>query len=271
MGLTVFGCRDCSLRFVGDELPDERIEKLYAQPALADYFVALKERHERKFAPRLAELEALRIAPGSRLIDVGCGSGEFPAMAADAGYEAVGIDVSEPSIAAARRLRPDVDYRVGDVDGVAASEPESFDVVTMWDVIEHVLRPHEVVAGCAATLRPGGIIGIGTPNGASIYDRAGHVAYRVVRPLGRLMLQQRYSEWHLQIWTAKTLSRLLEEHGFDIVLTRKHRELTAKPSLYFRQAGAKRLARLAQATDRVVEAAWPIRNKLTMYARKRAL
>lgn len=265
--MTVFSCRDCSLRFVGDDLPDARIDELYAQPALADYFVALKERHERKFRPRLAELA--RIAPNGRLLDVGCGSGEFPAMAADAGYDAVGIDVSEPSIAVARRLRPDVDYRVGGIEHVAAAEPESFDVVTMWDVIEHVIGPHDVVAGCAAALRPDGIIGIGTPNGDSIYDRAAHVAYRGVRPLGRLMVQQRYSEWHLQIWTARTLSRLLDGHGFEVVFVRKHRELTAKPSLYFRQAGAKRLAAVAEATDWLVEAAWPIRNKLTMYARKR--
>ena len=268
-GLTVFECRDCSLKFIGDDLPDERIERLYAQPELAEYFVALEERHERKFAPRLAELSRLGIAPASRLVDVGCASGEFPAMAADAGYQAVGIDVSEPSIEAARRVHPDVDYRVTDVERLAADEPQSFDVVTMWDVIEHVLRPHDLIAGSAGALRTGGIVAIGTPNGDSIYDRTGHAAYKLVRPLGQLLLQQRYSEWHLQIWTARTLGRLLEDHGFEIVHVRKHRELTARPSLYFRQAGWKRVARVAQATDGLVEAAWPIRNKLTMYGRKR--
>ena len=269
VGLTVFHCGDCSLRFVGDDLSEERIARLYGQQELADYFVALEERHELKFAPRLDELA--RFAPaGARVVDVGCGTGEFPAMAAERGYDAVGIDVSAPSIEAARRSRPDIDFRVVDVEGLAAAEPASVDVVTLWDVIEHVLRPHDVIAGCAGVLRAGGVVGIGTPNGDSIYDRAAHVAYRTIEPLGRLLVQQRYSEWHLQIWTARTLGRLLERHGFEIVFARKHRELTAKPSLYFEQAGARRLARVARATDWLVEAAWPIRNKLTMYARKRA-
>jgi 2-polyprenyl-3-methyl-5-hydroxy-6-metoxy-1,4-benzoquinol methylase len=270
IGLTIFECADCSLRFVGDYLPQERIDSLYARPALADYFIALNERHERKFAPRLREMARLGIAPGSHVLDVGCGSGEFPAMAAAAGYDAAGIDVSEPSLEAAARLHPSVDFRVAEVEELAADEPETYDVVTLWDVIEHVLRPHAVIKGCAAVLRPGGLIAVGTPNGDSIYDRVGDAAYRTVRPLGRLLLMQRYSEWHLQIWTRRTLGRLLEEHGLDVAFARKHKELTARPSLYVRQAGFGRLAALAEVADGAVEAAWPIRNKLTIYARKRA-
>lgn len=268
VGLTVFRCDECSLQFVGDDLSDERIERLYGQPELADYFVALEERHEHKFVPRLRELGRMGIAPGSRVLDVGCGTAEFAAMADAEGYSAVGIDVSEPSIRAARTLHPEVDVRVADAVALAASEPESFDVVTLWDVIEHVMRPHEVIEACAALLRPGGMIAIGTPNGDSAYDRLAEVVYRVARPAGGLMLVQRYSLWHLQIWTVRTLSRLMREHGLEVVVARKHRELTAKPSLYVRQVGYRRLAAVAQAGDWLIEAAWPIRNKLTLYARK---
>jgi 2-polyprenyl-3-methyl-5-hydroxy-6-metoxy-1,4-benzoquinol methylase len=266
--LTVFQCDECSLRFVGDDLPAEKIEALYALPELADYFVALEGRHEHKFAPRLRELAQIGLPRTSRVVDVGCGSGEFSAMAAAEGYSSVGLDVSEPSIEAARRLHPGIDYRVGDASTLSESEPESFDVVTLWDVIEHVMRPHAVVADCAALLRPGGLIVMGTPNGDSLYDRAADVLYRAVPPLGKLMLQQRYSQWHLQIWTARTLGRLVRDHGFEVVSARKHRELTATPSLYLRQAGFRRLGAVAKRTDSLIEAALPIRNKLTLYARK---
>ncbi len=267
-GLTIFECDACSLRFVGDDLSDDRIDRLYQQPALAEYFCALGARHDRKFAPRLVELARAGVTPGSRVVDVGCGSGEFPAMAAAAGYAACGIDVSEPSIEVARKLHRGVDFRVADASDLAVSELESFDVVTLWDVIEHVLRPHEVIASAATLLRPGGLIVLGTPNGASIYDRVADALYRVVPPIGKLMLMQRYSEWHLQIWTARTLSRLLRDHGLETVFLRKHRELTGTPSLYFRQAGFTKLAAVAQLSDGLIEAAWPIRNKLTIYARK---
>jgi 2-polyprenyl-3-methyl-5-hydroxy-6-metoxy-1,4-benzoquinol methylase len=267
--LTVFRCDECSLQFVGDDLADERIERLYAQESLADYFVALEERHEHKFAPRLREFASAGIAPGSRILDVGCGSGEFPALAAAAGYEAVGIDVSGPSIRVARELHPAADFRVGDAAELAKVEPASFDVVSLWDVIEHVMRPHDVIEACAALLRPGGTLVLGTPNGDSAYDRLADLAYRIARPAGGLLLVQRYSLWHLQIWTARTLSRLLRDHGLDVVSARKHRELTATPSLYVRQVGYRRLAAVAQIGDRLIEALMPVRNKLTVYARKR--
>lgn len=267
-GLTIFRCDECSLQFVGDDVPDERIDLIYGSEALANYFVALGDRHERKFTPRLREFERIGIASGSRVLDVGCGSGEFPAMAAAVGYDVVGLDVSEPSIRAARQLHPAIDFQVGDASDLATSEPQSFDVVTLWDVIEHVKRPHEVVAACAALLRSGGMIVLGTPNGDSLYDRTADVSYKFARPLGKLMLQQRYSEWHLQIWTAHTLGRLLRDHGFEVVVARKHRELTATPSLYLTQAGFERLGAVAKRTDGLIEAAVPVRNKLTVYARK---
>jgi len=267
-GLTVLQCDACSLRFVGDDLSDEEVNELYDRPGLAEYFIALGSRHEHKFAPRLMEFRRMGIPTASRVVDVGCGTGEFAAMAAAAGYDAVGIDVSVPSIEAARQLHPDADFRICDAAELGASEPASADVVTLWDVIEHVLHPHDVIAGCAAILRPGGLVVLGTPNGDSIFDRLADVLYRVARPPGRWMLEQRYSRWHLQIWTTRTMVRLLREHDFEIVEARRHRELTAQLSLYVRQAGFKKLARVAALADPVLEAAWPVRNKLTVYARK---
>ena len=266
--LTVVECDVCRLTFVGDDLSDEQIDGLYAESGLADYFVALEKRHEHKFEPRLRELPRVGVAPGARVLDVGCGSGEFPALAKAAGYDAVGLDVSQPSISAARELHPDVEYRLAGADELAAAEPASFDLVTLWDVIEHVKYPHDVVAACAALVRPGGLVAFGTPNGDSLYDRVADAAYSTIPPVGKLMLMQRYSQWHLQIWTTATLSRLVRDHGLEVTWARKHRELTATPSLYLRQQRFTRLADLAQHLDGAIEALLPIRNKLTLYARR---
>ena len=267
IGVTVFECGDCSLRFVGNDLSEEYLAELYNRQGLADYFVALGERHERKFAPRLREMARLVGGSGLRVLDVGCGIGEFPALAVRAGYDCVGLDVSKPSIETARRLHPGVAFRLGSIEELAAAEPQSFDVVTLWDVIEHVRDAHSMIAGCAEVLRPGGTVAIGTPNGDSSYDRVAHLTYGVLPSLGALLLVQRYSEWHLQIWTIRTIRRLLEDHGFQIVFAARQRELTATPSLYVAQVGLKRLAAAARSLDKVVEAGWPIRNKLTVYAR----
>jgi 2-polyprenyl-3-methyl-5-hydroxy-6-metoxy-1,4-benzoquinol methylase len=269
-GLTVFRCSGCKLRFVGDDLPDAQIAHLYDLPELADYFVALEQRHEHKFTPRLRELPIVGVAAGARILDVGCGIGEFATLAKAAGYDAVGIDVSEPVIRNAQQLHPDVEFVAGDVADLAAAEPESFDLVTLWDVIEHVKYPHRIVAACAELVRPGGLVAFGTPNGSSLYDRTANVAYHTVSPVGKLMLMQRYSQWHLQIWTERTLSRLVRDHGLEVARVRRHRELTGTPSLYLRQQRFNRLANIARHMDGLIEVTLPIRNKLTLYARKPA-
>jgi 2-polyprenyl-3-methyl-5-hydroxy-6-metoxy-1,4-benzoquinol methylase len=268
-GLTVFRCDVCTLQFVGDDLPDERIDALYAHPEIADYFASLEGSHTRKVAPRLDELPRLGVLAGARVVDFGCGGGEFCALASAAGYDVVGIDVAEPPVATARKLHPGVEFRVADAAELAAAEPESFDLVTLWDVIEHVKRPHALVAACAALLRPGGLLALGTPNGDSLYDRVAALAYRLVRPTGELMLMQRYSQWHLQIWTSRTLTRLVHDHGLEVAWVRRHRELSATPSLYLRQQRFTRLADLAEHADGAIESVLPIRNKLTLYARTR--
>ena len=247
----------------------DQIGALYNREGLAEYFLGVAPRHEHKFAPRIAELPALGLPPRARVLDVGCGSGEFPALADESGYDVVGIDISMPSIRVARELHSGVDYRVADPTTVAADEPAAFDLVTLWDVIEHVLYPHEIVRACSGALRGGGILAVGTPNGDSLYDSLVDVAYKLHWPMADRMLEQRYSDWHLQIWNAATLGRLVREHGFDVVSVRRHRELSARPSAYVAQAGYARTAHLLRAGDPILERLWPIRNKLTLYARKR--
>jgi 2-polyprenyl-3-methyl-5-hydroxy-6-metoxy-1,4-benzoquinol methylase len=267
--LTVVECESCGLRFIGELLPPERIDALYEQEALADYFIELGPRHDVKFAPRLGELPTMGVAPDARILDVGCGAGDFTAMAAQAGYDAVGLDIAEPTIRAARTLHPAAEYRVASIAEIAASEPGAYDLVTLWDVIEHVVDPHAIVAECAGALRSGGLLALGTPNGESLYDTLVHVAYTTRWPIADRMLEQRFSDWHLQIWTAATLTRLVEEHDLEVVWARRHRELSAPPSLYVRQSGYAWSARFAELLDPLIEHLWPIRNKLTIYARKR--
>jgi 2-polyprenyl-3-methyl-5-hydroxy-6-metoxy-1,4-benzoquinol methylase len=270
LGLTVFECGDCGLKFIGDDLGHDRVQAIYNREELAGYFRATAGRHRRKFEPRLPELAHLGARRGARVLDVGCGSGEFVALAMAAGYEAVGVDISVPSIEVAREFHPTGDFRVGTVEELAEAEAGTFDVVTQWDVIEHALDPHAVVAASAGALAPGGLLALGTPNGDSAYDSLIALAYPTRTPLADRMMEQRYSDWHLQIWAVSTLSRLVRDHGLEVVSARRHKELSASPSLYVAQSGYPRAGSIAKMLDPVVEALWPIRNKLTLYARKPA-
>lgn len=108
----------------------------------------------------------------ARILDVGCGQGMLVRFLLADGYEAVcGIDVSADQIDLARRLgTPHVDQ--ADLFGFADRNPQQYDAVVALDVIEHFDRAdvQRVFDAFARLLRPGGILVLRTPNGASPYS-----------------------------------------------------------------------------------------------------
>lgn len=97
---------------------------------------------------------------GVKLLDVGCGGGIFAEAAAAAGAQVTGIDLAPASIDIARAHAAEsgleIHYECIAVDDLAAGQAGTFDVVTCFEMLEHVPRPDEIVAACAAALRPGG-------------------------------------------------------------------------------------------------------------------
>jgi SAM-dependent methyltransferase len=121
--------------------------------------------------PHLRELHAINsqriarihhIMPAARLLDIGCGRGQFLKTAQEHGYEAYGIDVSGRAVGYAREhfgVRCDV----RSLEEVSAST-ERFDLVTLWHVLEHFVRPLEALGQVRRILRPGGLCVIEVPN-----------------------------------------------------------------------------------------------------------
>jgi SAM-dependent methyltransferase len=113
--------------------------------------------------------EALRLrglSPGSRVVDFGCGLGYLTFALRCAGYDALGLDVSDDAIeAATARFGPY--YRQGgsaDLVGVAGS----FACVTLLETIEHVADPRALLTSAVALLQPGGFLVLTTPNKSAV-------------------------------------------------------------------------------------------------------
>ena len=96
-----------------------------------------------------------------RLLDIGSGGGAFLRDVVDLGWEAAGLEVSARAAANAARLGLDV--RVGDMRK-APFPPDSFDVVRLWSVLEHVREPLAVMREAVRALRPGGWAVVQVPN-----------------------------------------------------------------------------------------------------------
>mgnify|MGYP000987610619 CR=1 FL=1 len=139
---------------------------------------------------------------GSRLLDVGAGAGVFAEVAADAGWSVTAVD---PALEAERlKNNPRITLICGTIDDMP--DVGLFDIVTMWDVIEHATAPAALVANAARLLEPDGWLVIETGN----YKCADRV-------LGGRDYWQ-YQLDHRWYFAPDSLHKLLEAEGFDDVL-----------------------------------------------------
>ncbi len=105
---------------------------------------------------------------GKQVVDVGCGGGILAESMAERGAEVTGIDLTAKALGVARlhlfESGLSVDYREISVEDLAEKQPESFDVVTCMEMLEHVPDPASVIAACARLVKPGGHVFLSTLN-----------------------------------------------------------------------------------------------------------
>ncbi|MEN9659914.1 MAG: hypothetical protein RL571_3379 [Pseudomonadota bacterium] len=130
---------------------------------------------ESEFKP-LHEINPLRIdfmqkhvdLVGKKILDVGCGGGILAEGLARQGASVTGIDLAEKSLKVAElhlfESKLEVDYRCIPVEQLATEQPESYDIVTCMEMLEHVPSPASVVAACARLVKPGGWVFFSTLN-----------------------------------------------------------------------------------------------------------
>ncbi len=111
---------------------------------------------------RLGYIETWAELSGQRVLDVGCGGGILSESMALKGAQVTGIDMGEAPLGVARlhalESGAEIDYRRVTAEEFAEAEPNSFDVVTCMEMLEHVPDPASVVRACARLTKPGGMV-----------------------------------------------------------------------------------------------------------------
>jgi len=148
---------------------------------------------------------------GQRLLDLGCGNGEFLLKARSAGWDVVGVDFDTKAVEVARKQCLDV--RLGGVENLDPAE-EQFDVITLAHVIEHVHHPVELLLACYKLLKPGGFLWIETPNIESEGYRIFGSSWRGLEP-----------PRHLVLFTQKSMRSALSKVGFADVRVQRYSPL----------------------------------------------
>jgi len=156
----------------------ETQQQLNVDPAELQKFSSLAHRwwdKNSEFKP-LHEINPLRLGfidqraglQGKRVLDVGCGGGILSESMAQKGAEVTGIDLGDKALKVARlhslESGVSVDYRLVSVEELADEAPESFDIVTCMEMLEHVPDPDAVVQACAKLVKPGGHVFFSTIN-----------------------------------------------------------------------------------------------------------
>lgn len=229
-------CRRCSLLFVNPRFATGVMLDGYASGADPVYVSQMPAR-VRTFERTIAHINLLRPGKG-RLLDVGTAAGGFLKAANDDGWDATGI---EPNhwLADWGRKEYGVTIHVGSIDAITLP-PGSFDVVTLWDVIEHTPDPLHVLRRAHRLLMPGGLLVVNYPD----------IGSWIARLLGRKW--PFLSSVHLYYFTRTTIRMALDRAAFDTIDIRPHlQRLTLQ---YIMSRGSVVSPGLSRAGMRVVSA-----------------
>jgi SAM-dependent methyltransferase len=150
--------------------------------------------------------DARRMAPGKKLFDIGCGTGNLLAAARRLGFSVAGTELDRNAARLAKELLGDVPVYGLALSDFAREHSEKFDVVTFFEVLEHQDRPREFLRLVRSCLKPGGYAGLSVPNRAR---------WRYAREFVDIPPS------HLTRWDAPALRTFLENNGFEVVHVRE--------------------------------------------------
>jgi len=215
----VFSCSACGLVFLNkgtyedDVLRDDSYwrwknqEEVYLEEDIQKEFY-------KDFISYFSQIE--RYAKGKKLLDVGCGIGIFLKVARDRNWDCFGMDISPKAVEFAKR-RLDLPIQVGTLEeGIFINE--KFDVITMWDVIEHLYDPARTLREIYLRLNKGGILVIRTINEDFLFRKIAKKVFKVTFGLINFLPKYFYYQDHLFYFSSRVLSNLLKISGpFEII------------------------------------------------------
>lgn len=199
-------CNHCGLEYLNPRLRSDIVIEGYSEGS-DEMFVSQAAGRERTFAKSLKLIEMLRPQPG-RLLDVGTAGGSFLAVAKKSGWETTGC---EPNrwMAEWGKEHYGIEIFAGTIFEMGL-EDSYFDVVTLWDVLEHTSDPTSVLLECQRILKPGGLLVVNYPDIKSL----------VARIMGRRWVF--LLSIHLYYFTVETIKQMLSKSGFVMIKRRRH-------------------------------------------------
>lgn len=198
-GYEVVVCQRCSFTFIpshyrtGVDYTQYKSEEVVSQVRVSNSWVKV-QRNAHRF--RLIR----QYQKAGSVYDVGAGYGHFLLAGQRLGYETRGIEMNRAS---ARYARSELDLDVEEGDFLKVPEDKKYDIVTFWDVLEHIDRADLAIAKAAAITRPGGYVFIQVPQIDSFFAKL----------LGGSWWEMGLD--HVNYFSRETITKLLTQYGFQ--------------------------------------------------------
>ncbi|MDP1802178.1 MAG: class I SAM-dependent methyltransferase [Bacteroidota bacterium] len=197
----VVTCDICSLHFIP---PYYRKQIEYTQYKNADVTAAVRagnnwikvQRHKLRFK------FIQKFIKSGKLFDLGAGWGHFMLAGKELGYDVYGVEISEqPYLYCVNDLKLPVDH----IDFFEMDESKKFDIITMWDVLEHIDKADEFLAKCNKLTKPGGYLVLQVPQIDSYFAKRHKDNWKMM------------GLDHVNYFGKETITRILANNGYEVV------------------------------------------------------
>lgn len=214
LDFNIVRCKQCDLVYTNPRLSDYNATYLFSGSEDFDHIEDHAQSKLPVFQSALKQIITRQkhcgSQPGGKLLDLGCGSGHFLRAAEQVGFSGCGI---EPAEGFARYAAEKVGVNVIHDDIYKVDLPHNhYDVITAWDVIEHVSDPNAMLTRCTQWLKPGGILALRFPSSTwqKIKGVVFHQWLNSDRPsFGPTM--------HLYFFSEKTIRQMTQDVGLDVL------------------------------------------------------
>ncbi len=224
-GTCIHVCAACDFHFIDhlDTLPDDEPEQETRTLDVTawNFIEGRLKQNRRQLGERLTLAGRHRSLAGAECLDIGAGVGLFSHLLQEAGAIAYGIEPQQIFRQFAREkfgltLTPETIDAPYWQDGFAGH----FDLVTLWDTLEHLNFPVETLRDALRVLKPGGLLLLDTPSRDSFFYKTSEWSYRLSKGANPRFLNSLYSARpfrHKQIFTVRQLTELIENLGLETI------------------------------------------------------
>lgn len=177
LSTVLWSCATCDYHYVFP-VPSQDFLTSFYNNDYCSHVATLNNWRQQAMVERVRRIEKFK-SPPARLLDIGCGNGNFCFVAHSLGWDVHGIEPSKPAV---ERADPSIrqKLRIGTLTTTGFPEG-SFDVITYWAVLEHLLDPITDIERAVRLLQPNGILFLQLPNIRSFAARAYGENWRLIK------------------------------------------------------------------------------------------